>query len=81
MDIEILKDFFMWCSIISCSIMVFWTVIFWIMPDMVLKSQRWIFPTVTREQYTLIMYSFIGMFKIMFIIFNLIPYLALLIIA
>ncbi|MBU4487380.1 MAG: hypothetical protein KKD38_10685 [Candidatus Delongbacteria bacterium] len=80
MDIQMLKDFFMWCTIIDGSVLILWTLIFTIIPNLVFKSQTWIFPTKKKEHYALIMYSFIGLFKIMFIIFNLIPYLVLLII-
>lgn len=80
MDIQMLKEFFMWCSIISVSVMVFWTLVFMAIPDLVYKSQKWVFPKMTRDNFDLIMYCYIGIFKIFFIIFNLIPFLVLLII-
>lgn len=80
MDIHMLKEFFMWCTIIDGSVLILWTLVFMIMPNLVFKSQTWVFPKITRENFDLIMYSFIGLFKIFFIIFNLIPFIALLII-
>lgn len=80
MDIQMLKEFFMWSSIISVSVMVFWTLVFMAIPDLVYKSQKWVFPKMTRDNFDLIMYCYIGIFKIFFIIFNLIPFLVLLII-
>lgn len=81
MDIQMLKEFFMWCTIIDGSVLILWTLAFTIMPNLVFKSQNWVFPKMTREKFDLIMYSFIGIFKIFFIIFNLVPFLVLLIIA
>ncbi|HXK49522.1 MAG TPA: hypothetical protein PKW56_03565 [Clostridiales bacterium] len=80
MDIQMLKEFFMWCSIISVSVMVFWTLVFMAIPDLVYKSQKWVFPKMTRDNFDLIIYCYIGIFKIFFIVFNLIPFLVLLII-
>lgn len=80
MDIQMLKEFFMWCTIISGSVMVFWTLVYMSIPNLVFKSQTWVFPKMTRDNFDLIMYCFIGVFKIFFIIFNLIPFLVLLII-
>lgn len=81
MDIQMLKEFFMWCTIIDGSVLVLWTLVFTIMPNLVFKSQKWVFPKMTREKFDLIMYFFIGIFKIFFIIFNLVPFFVLLIIA
>jgi hypothetical protein len=48
-------------------------------PDFVYRLQsRW-FP-LPRESFNVVIYSFLGLFKIFFIIFNVVPYLALLIV-
>jgi hypothetical protein len=40
------------------------------------KSQR-IVTSLTREQFEPIFYSLLGMFKIVFLVFNLVPFIAL----
>ena len=48
-------------------------------PDLVYRIQsRW-FP-ISRESFNLVIYSFIGLFKIFFLMFNLVPYIALVLI-
>jgi len=79
MNIETLKLFFMWCSVINGALLLFWTLMCLYLPDTVFRLQsRW-FP-ISREQYNLAIYSFLGLFKVLFIVFNVVPYLALLIV-
>ncbi len=79
MDIQTLTNFFMWCTIFNMSLLAFWSIIFLLAPDMVYRTQsRW-FP-ISRETFNVAMYCFLGLFKIEVIVFNLVPYLALLII-
>ncbi|MEA3417950.1 MAG: hypothetical protein U9Q90_01030 [Campylobacterota bacterium] len=79
MEIEILKSFFMWCTILNGSIYLLWVLFFFIAPDFIYRQQcRW-FP-IPRESYNVIIYSALGFFKIVFIVFNIVPYVALLII-
>jgi len=47
-------------------------------PDLVYRTQSKWFP-ISRETFNVIMYSFLGLFKIVFLAFNVIPYVALLI--
>jgi len=79
MDIETLTAFFMWCTIINGGILVLWTVFFVFAPDLVYRTQRrWIpFP---RESFNVVLYSFLGLLKIVYLVFNIVPYVALLII-
>ncbi len=79
MDIQTLTTFFMWCTIINGGILVLWTLAFMIAPDLVYRLQSKWFP-IPRETFSAIIYSLIGLFKIFFFVFNLVPYLALLII-
>ncbi|MDH3584066.1 MAG: hypothetical protein OER86_07615 [Phycisphaerae bacterium] len=79
MDIETITAFFMWCTIINGGLMIFWTLWVSFAPGLVYRTQsRW-FP-ISRETFDMAIYAFLGVFKIFFIIFNLVPYLALLII-
>lgn len=79
MDIQALTQFFMWCTILNGSLLLLWTTMCILAPDLVYRMQIKWFP-IPRETYNVIIYSFLGLFKIIFLIFNLVPYLALLII-
>ena len=79
MQLDTLTIFFMWCTIIDGALLVLWTVMFLLAPDLVYRTQsRW-FP-IPRQTFDVVMYCFLGLFKILFLIFNLVPYLALLIV-
>lgn len=79
MDIEILTAFFMWCSIINGALLVLWISLCSLAPNLVYRIQNIWFP-LPRETFDVIIYSFLGLFKIFFLVFNLTPFLALLII-
>ena len=78
MDIQILRKFFMWCTIMNGALLLLWAIMCVFALDWVYRTQsRW-FP-MPRESFTVVMYSFLGLFKIIVLTFNVIPYLALLI--
>lgn len=80
MDIDALTAFFMWCSIINGALLMLWLGVYSLAPDLVHRTQsRW-FP-IPRESFDVVFYSFLGLFKIFFLMFNVVPYLTLLIIA
>ena len=76
MDIETLTRFFMWCTIINGTLLVFWIIMLISAPDMIYRTQGIWFP-IQRETFNIIMYCFLGLFKIFFLIFNLVPWVAL----
>jgi len=76
MDIEQLTALFKWCSIINGALLVFWTGIYMLMPDFVYRIQRRWF-VISRETFDVAIYAFLGLFKVLFLIFNLVPYIAL----
>ena len=78
MDIQTLTLFFKWCTIINGSILILWSVFFLLAPNLVYRTQSIWFP-IPRETFNVVIYSFIGVFKIFFLMFNAVPYLALLI--
>ncbi len=80
MTMQTLKEFFMWCTIINLGLMAYWVLVCMLAPDLVYRVQSKFFP-LPRETFDIIIYSFLGLFKIIFIVFNLVPYLALLIIS
>ncbi|MEJ2470964.1 MAG: hypothetical protein P8Y96_07580 [Desulfuromonadales bacterium] len=79
MDIQILTSFFMWCTIINLCVYLVWVVFLVILPDFVYNIQSRFFP-ISRETFNTVIYSFLGAFKIFFLVFNVTPYVALLII-
>jgi hypothetical protein len=79
MDVQALTTFFMWCTIINGSLLLFWVTICVLAPDILYRTQSKLFP-LPRETFTVVLYSFLGLFKIFFLIFNVVPFVALLIV-
>ena len=79
MDIQIVTTFFMWCTIMNGAMLVLWATMCLLAPDLVYRTQRIWFP-IPRETFDVLIYSFLGLFKIVFLFFNVVPYLALLIV-
>lgn len=79
MDVQTLTGFFMWCTILDGGMLVLWTIMFMAAPGFVYRMQSRLFP-IPRETFNTVMYSFLGLFKIVFIVFNVVPLIALLII-
>ena len=79
MDIQTLTAFFLWCTIINGALLVLWTIICMFAPDLVYRTQNKWFP-LPRETFNVVIYSFLGLFKIVFLVFNVVPYVALLIV-
>ncbi len=79
MDIQTLITFFTWCTILNLTVFLFWTAIFMFIPESTYRTQSKWFP-ISRENYNLVYYSFLGLFKIVFLVFNVTPLLTLLII-
>ena len=78
MDIATVRTFFMWCTIINGGLLVLSSAICTFAGDRVYRKQSKWFP-IPRESFNVVIYSFIGFFKILFLMFNLVPYLALVI--
>ena len=79
MDITILKTFFMWCTIINCGLLIYSFVMFAFAGDWVYRMHSKWFP-IPREAFNVAIYSLLGGYKILVIVFNLIPFVALVII-
>lgn len=77
MNIQTFTEFFMWCTLINGGLLILWTLFFVFTPDLVYRIQNRLFP-IRRETYDTVIYAFLGLFKILFLVFNLVPYLALL---
>ena len=79
MDLLTLTTFFMWCTIINGGLLILRTALTALAPGLVYRTQRKWFP-LPRETFSVVIYSFLGLFKIFFLVFNLVPYVALLIV-
>lgn len=79
MDIQTLTTFFMWCTIINGALFIYWAIVCVLAPDFVYRMQSKWFP-IPRDTYNVAMYAFLGLFKIVFIVFNVVPWVALLIV-
>lgn len=79
MDIQVLTSFFMWCTIINGGLLLLWTVFFAFAPELVYRTQSKWFP-VPRETFKIVLYSFLGLYKIFLLTFVVVPYIALLIV-
>ena len=79
MNIQTYKRFFLWCTIINVALLLLSTLICIYAPDW-LYSIHGSWFSIPRETLDIIMYSYLGLFKIFIYIFNVVPFLALLII-
>jgi hypothetical protein len=79
MDIATLTTFFMWCTIINVGILVVWIIVFGLAPEFTYRIQTKLFP-MPRETFNVIVYSGFSIYRIVFVVFNLVPYVALLIV-
>ncbi len=79
MDIQTLTAFFMWCTIINGTVFVFWAATCIYAPDFLYRMHhKWF--SISRETFNTVIYSFLAVCKIVFLVFSVTPYIALLII-
>ena len=79
MDIQMLTRFFMWCTILNGGLLILSFLFCAFAGDWVHQMHsRW-FP-IPRETFNVVIYSFLGLFKIFVLVFNVVPWVALLII-
>ena len=83
MDINMLCVFFMWCTIINVGLLIFMSLIFTFASvtfagEWMYRLHSKLFP-MPRETFNVVIYSFLGLYKIALIMFNLVPFVALLI--
>lgn len=79
MDIQTLTAFFMWCTIINVGLFAWASVWLMLAPDLTYRMQTKFFP-IPRENFNVIIYAFLGVFKLFILVFNVAPYVALLIV-
>ena len=79
MDILKLTAFFMWCTVIDGAMLAVSIVFFVLAPDWMYQMQATFFP-ISQTHFNVVMYGFLGLFKIAWLVFNVVPYVALLIV-
>lgn len=76
MDIEVIRAFFAWCTVINMGLLLWWFLVFALARDRIYRYHRKWF-NLSDEQFAGIHYGGMGLFKIGIFLFNLAPYLAL----
>ncbi|NLW86910.1 MAG: hypothetical protein GXY38_08560 [Planctomycetes bacterium] len=80
MTIELMRDFFMWCTIINGALLILSALVLWL-------GGNWAFGVhgrmygLSRESFNESVYRLLGVYKILWIILNVVPLVALAIIA
>ncbi len=79
MSWQIMTIFFMWCSIINVGLLILFSLLWIITGDFIYKMHGICFP-MPRETFNAVVYGFVGFYKILVIVFNIIPWIVLLLI-
>lgn len=78
MTIETLTTFFMWCTILGASLLTFTTLMILLLKEVAFKMHSKLFG-ISRDAFNVAVYGYLGVVKALFVVFILVPYLALLI--
>ncbi len=74
MDMQMLKPFLMLCVLINGSLLILWSVLWVCARDFIYKMHdRWF--CMSADRVNMAMYLFLGVYKVFFLFFNLVPYI------
>ncbi|MFW6456739.1 MAG: DUF6868 family protein [Planctomycetota bacterium] len=80
MTVQTLTSFFMWCMIFDAGLLIVTFLMYLVAGDAIYRlHSRWF--SISRETFDVVFYSFLGGMKILWWVFNVVPYIALLILA
>lgn len=80
MNAQMLSDFLMWCTILNAGLLILSSLIMMFAGDFAYGlHRRWF--AMPRETFNIAIYSFLGLYKILVIVFNLVPWAALMLAA
>ena len=79
MDIQTLTAFFMWCTILNVALLLFSSLFCICAADWAYRMHSKLF-SISKETFNVVFYSFLALYKLLVIVFILIPYIALLIV-
>ncbi|VGO23112.1 DUF6868 family protein [Pontiella sulfatireligans] len=78
MNVVMLKEFFGWMTVINLGLFIFSAVMCMFARGMIQRTHGKLF-CLSDEAINAFVYGYIGIYKILFIVFNLVPWLALVI--
>ena len=76
MDMALLKEFFMWCTLINLGLLV-WTAVMCLTARQFIHRVHGKMFGLNENTINTVLYGFLGLYKIVFIVFCLVPYIAL----
>jgi len=76
MNMELLKEFFMWCTIINLGIFMWSAVMCMAAKGFIYRVHGKMFG-LSQDTVNAMLYGFLGFYKIVFIVFVLVPWIAL----
>ncbi|MGD9110683.1 MAG: hypothetical protein PVG93_07045 [Phycisphaerales bacterium] len=76
MDVTTLKDFFLWCTIINFAILILSFLMCICLKDWIYSIHSKMF-SISRDAFNVGIWSFIAVYKMFVIVFNLVPFIAL----
>ena len=79
MDIQMLTRFFMWCTLMNMVLLVVTFSMVAFAGDFIYKVHSTWFP-MPRETFHVVFYAYVGLYKIVVLVFNIVPWAALAII-
>jgi hypothetical protein len=79
MSIEVIRSILLWCTVINYAVLLVWFLLFCLAREwMVRLHGRWF--RLSAEQFDAIHYAGMAIYKIGILLFNFVPYLALMIV-
>jgi hypothetical protein len=76
MEMDALRSFFLWCTVIDAGLIGLTIVATRVLGDFAYRAQSWWFP-ISKDTYYTIMCAWVGTLKIFWVVFNLVPLVAL----
>ncbi|HHC73671.1 MAG TPA: hypothetical protein ENK78_01165, partial [Thiothrix sp.] len=76
MDIHLLYQFFLWCTLINGAVFLISALAWMIYPNMLYRLQTYWF-SMPRDDFNKNFYLLLGLFKLLWLIFNVTPLIAL----
>jgi len=80
MTIEIVRAVFAWCSVINIGLLIWWYLFFTLAHDWTYRYHTKWFKTLSVDTFDAMHYAGMALFKIGILLFNIVPYFALLIV-
>ena len=76
MTVDTLREFLGWCSVINIALLLYWWLLFMLAHDWVYRLHtKWF--KLSPEKFDGLHYSAMAFYKLIVIVFNIIPYIAL----